>query len=89
MDIIYTYRSGKMKCLKQEMSYYCGGEPTYIYPSKNVIACTQGDDWSSQYIYYEVGKKMKKISNVDVSDVKRYSLSSGKYKMRKHKEKQK
>lgn len=81
---IYTYQSGKIKFLKKEMSYYGGGEPTYIYPSKHIIECSEGDDWDFHTVYYKFGKKMKKITSVDISGTKKYSLSSGKYKMRKN-----
>ena len=59
---VYTYRKGKVKKLK-EMSYYSGGEIEAVYPKKHIIKAYEGDDWSSEQIYYKVtGSKMKAVA---------------------------
>lgn len=56
---VYTYQNGKVKKLK-EMNYYSGGEIEAVYPKKHIIKTYEGDDWSSDQIYYKVtGSKMK------------------------------
>lgn len=78
---VYTYKSGKVKKLK-EMSYYSGGEILKIYPKKHVVKASVGDDWSSENIYYYVsGSKMKVIAKEDNGSyyVKGKRVSASKY----------
>ena len=84
---IYTYKSGKVKKMKS-LDYYVGGEPYYLYPSKHIIVTQEGDSWDAHWNYYKVtNSKLKKVSNCDLSGAKKYSLTKGKFKLKKNNQK--